>query len=453
MLRFLRRIMGQSAFYQSFYFSRRFYITGAAVALLFAVSYYIPLLEDIAAIFFAFWLIVTFTDVILLYRNKNISGERVTADRFSNGDNNKVTITLQNNYNFAVSATVIDELPPQFQERDWHRTLTIPASGEAVIEYILKPFERGEYNFGNLLVTVKSQLQLVERKYTIPAERTVFVYPSFMQMRRYSLMGVANETQDAGAKRLRKSGQSVEFEQIKDYVRGDDYRSINWKASARKGLLMVNTFVDEKSQQIYCLIDKSRGMKMPFNGLTLLDYAINASLVLTNVALQRQDKAGLLTFAQKVDSFVQADRKPAQMEAALEVLYKQQTKFLDPDYESVYAYVRNRIKQRSLLVLFTNFESLYSLQRQMPYLKKISHHHLLMVVFFENTEISGLLQKDATNTEDIYIQTIAEKFAFDKRQMVKELNQQGILAVLTPPEKLTINAMNKYLEIKAKQMI
>lgn len=453
MFSFLRRIFGQSAFYKSFYFSRRFYLIGSAVALLFAVSFFMPVLEDVAAICFAFWLIAAATDIILLYRSKSITGERTTADRFSNGDDNKVTITLQNNYNFAVAATLIDELPPQFQERNWRRNLTIPGGDEAIIEYILKPFERGEYNFGNLLVLVKSQLQLVERKYTIPAEKTVLVYPSFVQMRRYSLVGVANETQDAGAKRLRKSGQSVEFEQIKDYVRGDDYRSVNWKASARKGLLMVNTFVDEKSQQVYCLIDKSRSMKMPFNNLTLLDYAINASLVLTNVALQRQDKAGLLTFAQKVDSFVQADRKAAQMEAALEVLYKQQTKFLDPDYESVYAYVRNRIKQRSLLVLFTNFESLYSLQRQMPYLKKISHYHLLMVVFFENTEISSLLQKDATNTEDIYIQTIAEKFAFDKRQMVKELNQQGILAVLTPPEKLTINAMNKYLEIKAKQMI
>jgi uncharacterized protein (DUF58 family) len=137
----------------------------------------------------------------------------------------------------------------------------------------------------------------------------------------------------------------------------------------------------------------------------------------------------------------------------LEALYKQQTKFLDPDYETVYAYIRSRIKQRSLLVLFTNFESLYSLQRQMPYLQKIAHYHLLMVVFFENTEIGSLLQKDAANTEEIYVQTIAEKFAFEKRQMVKELNNQGILAVLTTPENLTVNAMNKYLEVKGKQMI
>lgn len=440
-------------FYKSFYFTRRFYLVGASIALLFGLSFYAPMLEDLAKVFLLFWVIVAVVDIVLLYAGNNINAERVCTERFSNGDENKITINLQNNYGFTANLTVIDELPPQFQERNWRRHLNVAAKTQAAITYVLQPFERGEYNFGNILVLVTSPLQLAQRKYSIGASQTIPVYPSYVQMRRYSLVGVASQTQDTGAKRLRKSGQSVEFEQIKDYVRGDDYRTVNWKASARKGQLMVNTFVDEKSQQVYCIIDKSRSMKMPFAGMTLLDYAINASLVLTNVALQKQDKAGLVTFAQKVDSFVYAEKKPAQMEAVLETLYKQETKFLDPDYESLYAYIRNRIKQRSLLVLFSNFESLYGLQRQMPYLKKIAHHHLLMVVFFENTEISSLLQKDAANTEDIYIQTIAEKFAFDKRQMVKELNQQGILAILTPPEKLTINALNKYLEVKAKQMI
>jgi len=440
-------------FLKGLYLTRRFYITGAAIAFIFALSFYIPLLEELGKIFLAFLIIALLIDALIVYGKNNITAERICASRFSNGDENKITILIQNLYTFTVQLKLIDELPEQFQQRNWSRHLTIPGNSSASVEYVLRPFERGEYNFGNILALIKSPLELIERKYTIEAAAMVQVYPSYAQMRRYSLVGVSNDLQEAGAKRLRKSGQSVEFEQIKDYVRGDDYRTVNWKASARKGQLMVNTFVDEKSQQVYCLIDKSRSMKMPFGGMTLLDYAINASLVLTNVALQKQDKAGLLTFAQKVDSFVIAEKKSVQMEAVLEALYNQQTKFLDPDYESLYAYIRNRIKQRSLLILFTNFESLYSLQRQMPYLRQIAHYHLLMIVFFENTEISSLLKKDASNTEEIYIQTIAEKFAFEKRQMVKELNQQGILAVLTAPENLTVTAMNKYLEVKAKQMI
>jgi uncharacterized protein (DUF58 family) len=187
--------------------------------------------------------------------------------------------------------------------------------------------------------------------------------------------------------------------------------------------------------------------------MSLLDYAINASLVLSSVALQKQDRAGMITFAEKVDTFLPAERNPLQMESILETLYHQQTQFHDADFETLYARVRSRIKQRSLLVLFTNFESLYALERQLPYLRKIAHYHLLMVVFFENTEIRSLLQKDSHNTEEIYIQTIAWKFSYEKRQLVKELKKYGILSLLTTPGSLTINTVNKYLEIKARQAI
>jgi uncharacterized protein (DUF58 family) len=245
----------------------------------------------------------------------------------------------------------------------------------------------------------------------------------------------------------------MEFEQIKEYVRGDDYRTINWKATARKEALMVNNYTDERSQQIYCLINKGRVMKMPFGGMTLLDYAINASLVLANVALVKQDRAGLITFAEHLDTFVLADKKSTQMNLVLETLYKQQTRFLESDFEKLFSVIRNRITQRSLLILFTNFESLESLQREMPALKKIAHYHLLLVVFFENTELKTIADSKATSLEEIYIKTIAEKFAYEKRLMVKELQMNGILSILTAPENLTVNTVNKYLELKTRMSI
>jgi uncharacterized protein (DUF58 family) len=245
----------------------------------------------------------------------------------------------------------------------------------------------------------------------------------------------------------------MEFEQIKEYVRGDDYRTINWKATARKEGLMVNNFTDERSQQIYCLINKGRVMKMPFNGMTLLDYAINASLVLSNVALVKQDKAGLVTFAENLDAFVGADKKTTQMNLLLETLYKQQTRFLEPDYEKLFSAIRNRVTNRSLLILFTNFESMEGLQREIPALKKIARYHLLLVVFFENTELKELMEKKAHKMEDIYIKTIAEKFAYEKRLMVKELHKSGIPSILTSPENLTVNTVNKYLELKTRLSI
>lgn len=194
-------------------------------------------------------------------------------------------------------------------------------------------------------------------------------------------------------------------------------------------------------------------MKMPFNGMTLLDYAINASLVLCNVALVKQDKAGLITFEKNLDTFLPADKKPTQMNQVLETLYKQQTDFLESDFEQLFSVIRNRITNRSLLVLFTNFESLESLQREMPALKKMAHYHLLLVVFFENTELKSLLDGNAQTIEDIYIKTIAEKFVYEKRLMVKELHKNGIPSILTTPENLTVNTVNKYLELKTRMSI
>jgi uncharacterized protein (DUF58 family) len=272
-------------------------------------------------------------------------------------------------------------------------------------------------------------------------------------MRRYQLLAVANSLPEAGIKRMRKMGHSLEFEQIKEYVPGDDYRSINWKATARRGSLMTNNFTDERSQQIYCIINKGRIMKMPFDGLSLLDHSINASLVLSNVALMRQDRAGLITFAESLDTFIPADKKPTQLNHILESLYKQSTNFLENDFESLFSVIRNRITHRSLLVLFTNFESLETLRRDLPYLKRIAHYHLLLVVFFENTELKSLAEGSAQTIEDIYIKTIAEKYRHEKKLMVKELQMNGIVALLTAPQNLTISTLNKYLELKNRQSI
>ena len=194
-------------------------------------------------------------------------------------------------------------------------------------------------------------------------------------------------------------------------------------------------------------------MKMPFEGMTLLDYAINATLILSKVALIKQDKAGLITFAEQIGKVLPADRKTGQMNHLLEILYRQQTKFLETDFEKLYILIRTRITQRSLLILFTNFESLSSLQRQLPYIRNIAKQHLLLVVFFENTELKQFTATEVNNMEDLYIKTIAERFAYEKKLIVKELQQHGITTILTAPQNLTINAVNKYLELKAQRAI
>lgn len=439
---------------RSFYLNKIVYYLAGGAAVLYALSYFTPSLYRIAGLTLVLLLVAIGIDFILVYsKRKGMEASRVLQDRFSIGDQNRVQLRLTNRYAFSVKTSIIDEIPVQFQERNWIRKVMLTSDQLAVLDYQLRPETRGEYTFHDINVFVHGPLGLVKRRYIFEQEQLVKVYPSFLQMRRYQLLAMSNRLQDAGVKKVRRLGHSMEFEQIKEYVRGDDYRTINWKATARKQELMVNNYTDERSQQIYCLINKGRVMKMPFHGLTLLDYAINASLVLSNVALVRQDKAGLITFEKNLDTFLLADKKPTQMNQVLETLYKQKTDFLEADFEKLFSVIRNRITNRSLLVLFTNFESMESLQRELPALKKIAKYHLLLVVFFENTEIKTLLESKATKLEDIYIKTIAEKFVFEKKLMVRELHKHGIPSILTTPEGLTVNTVNKYLELKTRMSI
>jgi uncharacterized protein (DUF58 family) len=267
---------------RSFYLNRIAYYTALTASALFVISYFIPAIFTVGLVLLCFLAIAILIDSLLLYsKNKGIDAFRLTTNRFSNGDENKVSIELENEYGFKVRCKIIDELPFQFQNRKWIKTEFVDAGAEVTVHYFLQPLTRGEYNFGNINVFVSSPLRMVTRRYSFDQKEMVKVYPSYIQMRRYQLLATANRLQEAGVKRLRKLGHSMEFEQIKEYVIGDDYRTINWKATARHSNLMVNNYTDERSQQIYCIINKGRIMKMPFGGMTLLDYAVNASLVLS----------------------------------------------------------------------------------------------------------------------------------------------------------------------------
>lgn len=447
-MNFFKRYIGD------LFVSTRFYLAGGAVILLLIVAFFVPVLYDVAQIFFGAFLVLVLADYVFLFlTGRKPAAEREMSDRFSNGDRNKIDLLVKNPFSFAVKMEVIDELPFQFQVRDFHMKKNFSAQQHQKIAYTLLPTERGEYSFGHILLFVQTLLGFVVRRFSIDAKEKVRVYPSFMNLRNYQLVSHTN-VEGGGNKRIRKVGQSMEFEQIKDYVNGDDIRTINWKATARKGgQLMVNNYVDEKSQQVFCIIDKGRLMKMPFGGLSLLDYAINSVLALTNVCLAKQDKFGLISFSNKMGMVLAADRKPVQRENVMQALYKENTDFLESDFEMLYTQVRHKIKQRSLLILYTNFESLNGLKRQVNYLRSIARHHLLMVVFFENTELTRLSCADAYSVDDVYVKTIAEKFVSEKRLVVKELQKYGILSVLSTPENLTINSINKYLELKAKQAV
>lgn len=436
------------------FLGNRFFWLFGAVTALFIASFPFPFLMPVAKAALVGSLALVLVDGFLLFnKGVQVSCERVLPRQLSLGDENTIELKLHNQYGLSLGITIIDELPVEFQKRDFEIKDHLEADEQKSYTYKLRPTIRGEYTFFNVNVFIHSILGLVERRMKNRLEQKILVYPSIMQMNRFSLMAVARISTMRGVKKVRRVGTSYEFAQIRNYVKGDDYRSINWKATSRRNDLMINQFEDERSQQIFSVIDKGRSMQMPFNGMSLLDYAINTSLVISSVSLQKHDKAGLMTFSDKIGATVKAEEGPKQLNLIIETLYKEQPRNYEANYELLYTATKQFIRRRSLMFLYTNFESYSAMARVLPLLRRINTAHLLVVVFFENTEIVDYSHQEANTTEEIYNKTIASKFVEEKHRIVQELRQYGIQAILTRPEDLSVNSVNKYLEMKSRGMI
>ena len=432
------------------YLAHRFYFFLIAIILTLLVGFAVPPLFFIGRILVLLMLIAVLVDIAMLWSRRGIHAYRTLSPRFSNGDDNPVSIRLESSYPFAVRVEVIDEVPFVFQRRDVLFKAAIRKQSDVTITYHLRPTERGVYGFGHVRVFVNTVLGLVQRRFTCCAPQDVKVYPSYMMLRQYELLAMSNNLTEMGIKRIRRIGHNTDFEQIKDYVVGDDYRTINWRATARRHQLMVNVYQEERAQQVYQVVDKGRMMQQTFNGMTLLDYAINASLVLSYVAINKQDKAGLVTFSDKFETFIHASRQSGHMQTLQEALYAEHTEFAETDYSALLTGLSRHVSHRSLLVLYTSFTSMAALRRQLSYLRQLAMRHRLLVVFFEDEELRTFANTPARKTEDTYQRVIAEKFAYEQHRIVQTLRQYGIQALLTTPNNLSVDVINKYLEMKSR---
>ena len=442
------------------YLSNRFFLLFGTVSVLFAISYFLPWLFWAAVAAGLLALVLVGLDAWHLYAHpKPILVKRRLPKVMSLGDENTVQLTLKNTSPRHFDVELLDELPVQFQLRDFSIRFAILPKEKKLVNYPLKPVMRGAYEFGQVNIFINnpwrlsSPLGYLQRRLKMEKPAEIAVYPSVLQMKKLELLALSRLSTQQGLRKIRRIGHSYEFEQIKEYVRGDDYRSVNWKATGRRHQLMVNQYEDERSQQIYSVIDKSRSMRMPFENMSLLDYAINSTLALSNIVLKKYDKAGMITFSDKIGTVLKADHKAHQLGKIQELLYREKERPMEANYELLYHATRKLINGRSLLILYTNFESMYALDRALPMLRRMSRLHLLLVIFFVNTEIEKLAYQEAKSMERIFIQAIAQKFLTEKTAMVQKLQHHGIQALLTRPEDLSVNSINKYLELKARGLI
>jgi len=440
--------------FKTTYLKRQFYIVMGVCITILLISYSYPKVFNLGKYLLFLALFISFVDWLILFFIKDkISLERSVHEKLSMGDIQKIRYTLNNELNFSVDIEIFDEFPYQLQERTFSKATALVPKVEKIYTHHIRPLSRGNYNFGNINAFVSNHyIGMLERKITYNQQADVAVVPSIIQMKKFELQVFSKTASLAGIRRIRQIGENDEFEHIKFYMQGDNIKAINWKATSRKNQLMVNQFQNSRSQMIYSIIDKGRSMKMPFNGLTLLDHSVNAALVISNIILRKHDRAGLITFSEKIGSIVKAEANQSQLAKISSALYKQQTGFLESNFELMFYTLRRHLSRRSILFFYTNFETPLDLERNLAFLKSLNKKHLLVVISFVNTELIESSEMLCRSKSDIYFKTFAQKALVDKEKIMDQLTIHGIQSILTRPEDLNINVINKYLEIKAKRM-
>lgn len=431
------------------FLTRRFFIVAVAMVALFVLGYPIPFLFHVARVLLCVWGVVLLIDFWMLYHvdAAEMRAERRCRDRFSNGDPNEVELVLQSPYAFSTRVEVVDEMPIDFQMRDFVLQDKLLPHEQRQLTYTLTPHHRGAYQFDHVRIFFASPIGLLFRRYTRGERQTVKVYPSFARLSLYSLM-CNHRLDEYGIKRIRQVGADTDFEQIKDYIQGDEYRHINWKASARAHQLKVNVYQQDRSMPVYSIVDKGRMMQQSSQGNTYLELAINAALALSYVAIKKDDQAGLVTLSTSIDASVTARKHGPQMQLLMESLYAQQTHFAESDYSALSAHFTQRITKRCLAVLFANFATLNALDRELPYLLHIARRHQLLVVLFRDCEMEHFLTHQPKDTEEYYQQISVERYYREKRLIINKLRQNNILTLYTLPEDLSVGIINRYLEYR-----
>ncbi len=441
-------------FLRNIHLTRFFFLVMGTGIVLIGMGYLQPWLLIVGKTVLLVALFATVLDVFLVFGSQQpIQVKRYFQPRMNLGDENKVEVRVWNQTIQPLSVAIYEGYPVEMQRRSTAWTAILLPKRSTQFTYAFRPTARGKYTFTDVVIFVRSPLFLAQRRLVIPFEESTEVYPSVLQMKQYELKVFNPQTQAQGIKKVRRIGNTSEFEQIRNYVQGDDLRTINWKATSRKHELMVNQYQEERSQPIYCVVDKSRPMQLAFHGMNMLDYAINASLVFSNIALRKGDRAGLITFSDKMGTILPAEKSNGQLRRIIEGLYNQKTQFKEANFELLYQTVRSQVKTRSLLMLFTNFESEFAMRRALPMLQRLNKRHVLVVVFFVNNELEALAQQPVNSLKELSLATVAEKMSAIKWGIARELKKNGIQTILSRPEDLSINTINKYLELKAKGMI
>ncbi|GIV07617.1 MAG: hypothetical protein KatS3mg017_0819 [Fimbriimonadales bacterium] len=389
-------------------------------------------------------------DALTLPRADAFSVERRRERVLSLGASNRVELTLRHTLRVPHRARLRDEPPPlcDYDQREF--TLTLTPNQPAQVAYHLTPHYRGEARFEDVFLRVEGRFGLTARDYRLPAREIAPVYPNLLQMREYDLLRHRGRLRQIGFRQMRMRGQGSEFDTLREYTPDDEFRHIDWKATARRGKPIVRDYRAERSQNVMLLLDSGRNMLAEVDGERKFDTVLNTALMLAYVAIQMDDKVGALAFADEIDLFSPPQRGKAQVGQLVEALHRVQPRMVEADYLYAATYLAKRWRKRSLIVIFTDLIDPDASRILLHAVSTLRKQHLCVAITVADPRLHALSQQIPHAPDDLYRRAVAIQTLNDRLAAMRTLERMGIHCIDAEPDTLVANLVNYYLQVKSR---
>ncbi len=433
--------------------TRRSLILLALAAVWEILSGFVPLLSSLFVIHVSIVVILILIDLLFSPTRDDIAVERICESKLSLLDENPVTLIVTNRWERPLTGSLVDEYPDPARIRPEKLDFSIPPGESRKLIYHFRPEKRGDVVFPRVHFRVRGRLGFIVRRLVIKLETKAQVYPNLIQTRRWDLLARKGALFAAGFKPVGRFGRGTEFSQLREYVPDDEFRAIDWKASARRGKLVVREYEVERSQPLTLFIDCGRQMIGRIDEHTRLDYAINAALMLAYVAILKGDQVGLIAFGAKIQHYLAPRRGTAQLNRIIEALYDVQPSEVESDYRGAIRQFLATWRKRSLIVLFSDVVDPSASSVLLGHLPSVHPRHLPLAVLLKDPELTEIERQAPSNANELYEKAVACDLATSRELAARQLRQAGCLVVDVAPQDLTVAVVNEYLRLKARSLI
>jgi uncharacterized protein (DUF58 family) len=397
--------------------------------------------------------IAAVADLFTLPRRRSFSLQRAVGRIASLQKPHAVTVTLENHAAGPHRLTLRDGAPYALRPEPGEFHVALSGRSRAVLHYALRPSRRGSFEIDCAFLQARSRLGLWQRLLEYPLPNVIHVYPDLQQLDQYALLARTNRLSLLGVRRARKIGQDHEFERLRDYTVDDNPKRLDWRATARRSKLTVRDFQANQSQQIIFLVDGGRLMTNESAGLTLLDHALNALLMLSYVALRQGDQVGLIHFADDIDCFVPARGGMRQMNRLLHASFDRFPRLVETRYDYAFRYLNTHCRKRSLVVLITSIIDDVNAGQLERYLSNLVGRHLPLAVLLRDHRLFDAVAAEKPTSQQLWRYAAAADIIAWRHQVLTDLRSKNVLSVDVFPEQLTAPLVNRYLEIKARHLL